>query len=185
MSASPSRVCRAAALVAGITLLATLALGMGPLRLEARAAYTATSLTSFDSRLLHLVNHARVNHGLRRLTPAAGTTDVAHGWACRQAGARTLQHNPDLARQLATHGSALWTSYAENVGVQTTNSGARHLFRLYMRSPEHRANILDRSVRFVGIWSKRAGGLRFNTIDFVGDRSSAYNDGYGYERTTC
>ena len=54
-----------------------------------------------------------------------------------------------------------------------------------MNSPEHRANILDPSVRFVGVWSKRGGHRRFNTIDFVGSQSTSYNTAYGAERQGC
>ena len=148
-------------------------------------ASTTPSLSTFDSRLLRDINHARTSRGIRALTLVAGTTDVAHGWSCHQASRLTLVHNPNLAYALTHHGSAGWTTYGENVGVQSSVSGADHLFRLYMDSPGHRANILDRSFRYVGLWSKRGGGLRWSTVDFVGKPVSSYNYGYGSTRRTC
>jgi uncharacterized protein YkwD len=80
----------------------------------------------------------------------------------------------------------LWTSYDENVGYVRTGSRAAALFRAYMNSPEHRANILDPHARYVGVWSKRSSdGFRYNTIDFVGSTKSAYINTYGAPRRTC
>lgn len=175
--------------VAATTVTSALLVGAGicsqPLTGTAHAAYAFTSLSSFDARIVHAINHARLARGLRALTVAAGTTDVAHHWSCRQAEANLLAHNPRLGSQLSAHGSDLWTTYAENVGVQPASSSPRHLFRLYMHSPEHRANILDPSMRFVGVWSKRGYGERYNTIDFVGSRTSSYDNDYGVARATC
>jgi hypothetical protein len=64
-------------------------------------------------------------------------------------------------------------------------SGARSLFHAYMQSPGHRANILDRSARFIGVWSKKGNGFRWNTLDFVGSTSKSYTDSYGASRASC
>jgi uncharacterized protein YkwD len=185
MQQAGRRAHRAAATVVVLVAVLATALGIGPLTGTARAAYVSTSLSSFDSRLVHDINHARANRGLRPLTVTAGTTDVAHGWSCRLSVLGLLEHNPLLAVQLATHGSSLWTMYAENVGMLPAGSGADRLFRAYMASPEHRANILDPSARFIGVWSKKSNGVRYNTIDFVGSTRSAYDDSYGAARRTC
>src|SRR3954452_17777237 len=161
---SPSRARRCCAVVApGLVLVLT----SGPLGSPAQAM-SASALTAFDARLLHDINHARVARGLGKLTLAAGTADVAHHWSCHQAAHLTLAHNLNLAAQLVTHGSALWTTYGENVGVQSAADGADHLFRLYMNDPGHRANILSTAYRYVGLWSKRHNGRRYDTVDFVG-----------------
>lgn len=169
-----------------LVLVAVLAAGLAGLpRGTAAHASTLTPLSAFDARLLHHINHARAAHGLRPLTLAAGTTDVAHGWSCRLAADRDLAHNPTLGAALSTHGSDLWTAYAENVGMQAADSSARRLFKVYMASPEHRANILSSSARYLGLWSKRAGGFRYNTIDFVGTTTRSYDSDYGSTRRTC
>jgi uncharacterized protein YkwD len=151
----------------------------------ADAATSTSVLSTFDRNLLHDINDARASRGLRRLALAAGTTDVAHHWSCHLARYRTLQHNPNLAANLETHGSALWTSYGENIGWQSAGYVAHRMFRAYMHDPSHRANILGHSYRYVGIWSKRSNGRRYNTTDFVGKPVSSYNTAYGGVRVTC
>ena len=160
-------------------------IGSIPFATTAGAATTAPALSQFDARLLADINHARAAHGERALRAVAGTTDVAHGWSCHMAADLTLAHNGRLGSLLDSHGSSLWTTYGENVGYTTATAGADRLFHDYMNSPLHRANILNRSYRYVGIWSKRSNGRRWNTIDFVGSTVSSYNYGYGITRRTC
>jgi len=148
-------------------------------------ASTSPTMTRFDHRLIELINNARMAHGLRPLMVAAGTSDVAHGWSCHMASQRVLAHNGNLGNALESHGSRLWTEYDENVGYIARTEGAKRLFNAYMNSPEHRANILDSSARYIGSWTKIGGHKRFNTIDFVGSTSTSYNTGYGQMRTTC
>ncbi|HEY4611233.1 MAG TPA: CAP domain-containing protein, partial [Ilumatobacteraceae bacterium] len=124
----------------------------GPLATRADATSTP-SLSGFDSRLLYDINHARAARGLRKLTVVAGTTDIAHHWSCHTASTMTLAHNLNLSSQLVTHGSALWTTYGENVGGLSSTYGADRLFRLYMNDAPHRANILGKAFRYVGLWT--------------------------------
>jgi uncharacterized protein YkwD len=118
-------------------------------------------------------------------TPTAGTSDVARRWSCHLARYRSLTHNPNLAHDLELHGSPDWTTAGENVAWQSSGYGADHLFRSYMRSPAHRANILDRSFRYVGVWTKRSSGRRWNTTNFVGEPVSSYHYSYGGMRVAC
>ena len=149
------------------------------------ATYVRPALSTFDSNLLAEINHARSTRGLRTLTVTAGTTDIAHGWSCHQLSNRVLAHNGRLASELNTHGSRYWTSYAENVGYESSSGRAITLFRAYMNSPAHRANILDPSARFIGVWTKTGRSARYNTIDFVGQTTRAYTNTYGSTRATC
>jgi uncharacterized protein YkwD len=176
---------RVAGTVVSLTLTVTGLLAATPFIQAANAAYVRPSLSGFDARLVTDINHARAAHGLHTLVVAAGTTDVAHHWSCHLASQRTLAHNGRLASQLATHGSRYWTVYAENVGVESTAASADALFKAYMNSPAHRANILSSSARFIGVWTKRGGSRRFNTIDFVGATTRSYNNAYGVTRATC
>jgi uncharacterized protein YkwD len=178
------RLGRSAAVVLGLAIAASAALTTTPVIRTAHAS-VAAQLPTFDANLLAHINRVRVNHGLVRLTPTAGTTDVAHGWSCTMADQRSVFHNGRLADQLESHGSKQWTTYGENVASQRAGATARHLFKAYMDSPMHRANILDPTARFIGIWSKRDGHFRFNTMDFVGSGSWAYDDSYGGTRRTC
>ena len=174
--------------VAAAVLGVALATGAAP----ATSLFTGTAeaasspvMSKFDVKLILLINHARYNHGLRPVQFAAGISDVAHGWSCHMANVRVLSHNNDLASQLDTHGARTWTSYDENVGYVMRTAGAKRLFHAYMNSPEHRRNILDSSIRYIGSWSKIGGHKRYNTIDFVGSTASSYSTSYGSMRTTC
>src|SRR5205807_505814 len=73
--------------------------------------------------------------------------------------------------QLESHGSPNWTTYAENVADGATSS-ADTMFQNYMNSPEHRSNILDSHMRYVGVGVVFTGSLAWNTLDFVDQYNS-------------
>src|SRR3954465_9520929 len=148
MSRRILRLSRAVGVVVAVAGLCTTVTTLGPLAQQA-AASTTVSRSGFDARLLADINRARSAHGIRRLIVVAGTTDVAHGWSCRLAALRARAHTPSLASQLASHGSANWTAYGENVGMVASTAGADALFRAYMNSAPHRANILDPDYKYV------------------------------------
>src|SRR3954449_10475161 len=139
-----------------------------PLAGQAHATTTTPTLSAFDSRLLYDINHARTSRGIRALKPVAGTTDVAHRWSCHMAGVAWLSHNSRLGTLLESHGSYYWTTYGENVGVTSSTAGADSLFRPYMNSPDHRANILDLTFPYVGARATLTVVRRLNEISRVG-----------------
>jgi uncharacterized protein YkwD len=147
-----------------LALLALFAAGLALLAPSATAASFSTS--SYASRLLSLVNAARADHGLPALRLASGTTTVAANWTAHMAGSQLLAHNPDLRHQIETHGSPAWGTYGENVG-QGYAADPGSLFRAYMNSPEHRANILTGAYRYVGVAVSFTGKTAWNTFDFV------------------
>jgi uncharacterized protein YkwD len=186
MARSTTSISRFAAVIVGLALFASGLLATNPfVRSADAAASLAPSLSKFDANLLTRINKVRAAHGMSALKATAGTTDVAHGWTCEQASKRLLMHNGRLGSQLETHGSELWNTYSENVGKVRAGATAKRLFKAYMNSPVHRSNILDPSNRFVGLWSKKGGHYRYNTIDFVGSTSAAYDTDYGTARKTC
>ena len=152
---------------------------------DTEAASTSPVMSHFDTRLLGDINRARASRGMRRLALVAGTTDIAHRWSCHMARYDVLAHNPGLRSAVESHGLPGWTSYGENIGKQPTSYGADRLFRRYMSDPAHRANILDRSYRYVGVWSERGFGRRWNTTDFVGAPAHSYQLSYGGMRVAC
>ena len=139
-------------------------------------------LNAHETALVAEINKARTAAGLAPLTVAAGTTDVARRWSVRLANAGTLSHNPDLGPQIEAAGSRAWTTYAENVGTADARDPVG-LFRAYMASTGHRANILRANVRYLGIGTVErldsTGGTRaWNTMVFV----DAYDPSYGTPR---
>lgn len=137
----------------------------------------AVRLNGFEASLVADINQARRNAGLSRLIVVAGATDVARRWSWRMAGVQQLSHNPAIVTDIARAGSQDWSMIAENVGEgPSDNPGV--LFQAYMQSPEHRANILDRQARYIGMGTVERNGIAWNTMDFT----NAYNDGYGRPR---
>ena len=133
-------------------------------------------LNANETRLVALINAARTTRGIPRLVVAAGTTDVARRWAATQAGQRRIWHNPAYVAQMTAAGGSTWRAIAENVG---TGRDPNTLFNAYMASAGHRANILDRRFRFLGIgWAELPDGTGYNTQNFL----DAYSTGYGTTR---
>jgi hypothetical protein len=141
-------------------LVAGAAIGLAP------AHASSWTSASYASRLVQLVNQARQQHGLGSMSVASGTSQVAASWTAHLDAAQSLSHNPDLRHQLEAHGSADWTSYGENVG-QGPAGDPDALFKAYMNSPEHRANILNTAYRFTGVAVVLDGDTAWNTFDFV------------------
>lgn len=173
-----------ARLVAALVTLAC-ALTTGALLGAAPEAVAASSypvsLSRYDSALLAYMNDARVTRGLPPLRVTAGSTDVAHLWSCDMRSRSDLGHRPRLVRAMERHGSRGWTALGENVGSDLRTAPARSLFRAYMNSPAHRANILSANYRYVGIHTSLSARKRWNTLNFA----STYSQAYGPARTTC
>src|SRR4051794_21028740 len=153
-------------LVLGTWLLSASNIGI------ATASASTQSTSSYASRLAQLINNARAQNGVRALTVASGTSSVAASWTSHLASQRSLSHNPRLFSDVEQHGSPNATVVAENVG-QGAQSDPDGLFRAYMNSPEHRSNILDRDVRYLGIAVVYTGQYAWNTMDFVDSYGSS------------
>src|SRR3954454_25218137 len=137
----------------------------------APSANAESTPSAYGSRLVTLINQARAQHGLRALSVTGGTSTVAANWTSHLAQQQALSHNPNLGSQLESHGSPNWTTYAENVADASTSS-ADTMFQNYMNSPEHRSNILDSHMRYVGVGVVFTGSLAWNTLDFVDQYNS-------------
>src|SRR3954470_24642394 len=151
---------------------AALAILLGVAALLGTSAAAESSPSAFGSRLVSLINQARADHGLRALTVTSGTSSVAANWTNHLDQQQALSHNPDLGRQLETHGSPDWTAYGENVGDGPTSS-AGPLFQANMSSPGHRDNILGSAYRYLGVGVVFDGSTAWNTLDFVDQYSSS------------
>ena len=139
----------------------------------AMCTVSGVTLNGYEASLLAQINAARTSHGLHALTVVAGATDVARNWSWRLASAQQLSHNPALVSDLEHAGSAAWTDIAENVGMASPTSPSS-LMSAYMASAPHRANILDPSMRYLGVGVVMRGSTAWNTLDFVNAYSTAY-----------
>lgn len=113
------------------------------------AAPAADAATTAESRLFTKINNTRARHGLPPLRYNAGLSDYARSHSRDMSRQRTLFHTSDF-RVICC-----WSSISENVGMA---SSIRGVHRAFMRSPAHRANILDRGKRAVGVGVVRSGG---------------------------
>lgn len=103
------------------------------------AAATGTDSGNFVSA----VNASRAQSGLAPYTLRSDLSSVAYSWAKHMAASGTLSHNPDLANQVSN-----WTYLGENVGY---GPDWRTIENALMKSPSHRANILDRDFTEIGV----------------------------------
>lgn len=163
---------RRLAVVLATAAVATVAHVALPANAAAFTSVHGVRLNSVEARLTVLINQARTSRGIPALTVTPGTTDLARAWSLHQASRNLMYHNPRLVAGVEGHGSRDWRAAAENVGRGWDPDS---LFQAYMNSPAHRANILDRSLRYLGIgWVERPDGSGYNTQVFVDRYSTAY-----------
>jgi uncharacterized protein YkwD len=112
--------------------------GVGGFLQPAKA--TAANPTRAEKKLIWIVNHARRNHGVRRLSVGSLIQSGAHRWA------RYL-----LYRDAFFHAS-VGSGVTENLAWLTCRRGwARATVRMWLNSSGHRSNLLDRSARKLGV----------------------------------
>jgi uncharacterized protein YkwD len=126
------------------------------------AAKTGAADLHRRDRMLRLLNQVRRQHGLPvfRLNRELSTYAWRH--SKRMARENRLFHTQDLYRLVRSYHPTTW---GENVGMARYLQVVR---RLWMHSSEHRANILKRAFRRVGIGVVKARGSVWVTVIFYG-----------------
>lgn len=119
-------------LVAALLAASTLLAGAAP----------AGATTTREARLLVRINEARASHGLAPLHLSTDLVTSARRHSRVMAAEGLLFHTPTLTSLCC------WSAIAENVGTAFSVSGVHQAF---MASAPHRANILDRRMRQVGV----------------------------------
>jgi uncharacterized protein YkwD len=127
----------------------------------ATARVGAEDLSRRD-RMLRLLNQQRKKHGLAvfRLNRSLSTFAWKHSKRMARRGG--LFHTQDLYSAVRAYGPSRW---GENVGAARW---LRKVLTLWMRSAGHRANVLNRGFRRVGVGVVRARGLVWVTAIFYG-----------------
>src|SRR4051812_26566516 len=111
------------------------------------------------SVFLARINRVRSSHGLAPLRADAAVAAFAAGWTGQMVSANHLAHNPDLR---SAPGS--WSVAGENVGV---GASVDDLFKAFVASPEHYANIVEPRYNVVGVAVKiDKYGSMWTTHDF-------------------
>jgi uncharacterized protein YkwD len=132
------------------------ALVLGALGPPARAAWTPRR------DMVAWMNAARGNHGTVHLQRGWRLRALADEHSRRMAIAGRIFHTTSLGSKLRF---VSWRAAGENVGV---GGSMRQLYEAFMKSTPHRANILGRAYRRVGIGVHRADGFLWVTMIFVG-----------------
>jgi cysteine-rich secretory family protein len=121
-------------------------------------AAPAASLDQREQTLAAMTNTARLRHDLPRLIGRARLRAAAERQSVRMA-----------KRGRLFHGSLAWTSgrrcWGQNVGKGPTIWA---VVQAFMRSPDHRANMLDRCYRGVGYGVVKVRGAVWVTANFAG-----------------
>jgi uncharacterized protein YkwD len=116
----------------------------------APASARALRTTRFERRVLVLLNHARARNGLRPLRFRAGLVRCARRHSADMLRRGYFDHG-DLAARI-TRFYPSWQRIGENIALGSGSQGsARVLVTAWLRSPGHRANILDPGFRVLGI----------------------------------
>lgn len=141
-------------------------LALGSAWLAAAPAAAATrppSPRAYEARLFELVNAERARHGLGRLAPGRCAGGFASEWAQRIARDRKLRHQSVRNVMQACRARRV----AENVA--TAGASPERMFRAWMGSRRHRANILDRRATHLGVAARPArDGTWYGVQVFVG-----------------
>lgn len=113
------------------------------------------------------LNHSRAEAGVPSLKLDAKLTEAARRHALLLAKRHVLSHQfsgePELVERLRSTGLIL-TAAAENVGMNTQLSDVNSMF---MRSPGHRANMLNAAYDAVGVGVVHMGSSYWITEDFA------------------
>ena len=144
-----------------VRIVAVAALTIG-LAATTVGAATPASAQFRRAKMLSWVNHSRAEHHVHRLRMVRPVVGLAHDHNLAMARKQRLFHSTDLGYKLRSYS---WHSWGENVGAGVTPYG---LFKAYMASPEHRANMLSNGFDRVGISFVERHGVLWSTLIFYG-----------------
>lgn len=114
-----------------------------PVVLALLVGLLAGSASAGSSEVATLANGERTNRGLAPYAVRSDLSQVAQRHAARMAARQAIWHNPNIRSEVTG-----WTAVGENVGTGNT---VRAVHVAFMGSPTHRANILDRDYREIGV----------------------------------
>jgi hypothetical protein len=128
--------------------------------------YAQQMPSSGQQQILDLTNQARAQQGLQPLQWDPALADAAQAHAQRMADQRMLSHQlpgePDLAIRAGQAG-AHFRAVAENIAIAGSVDG---LQKEWMKSPPHRANILDPRLDHIGVGLVQRAGYWYAAVVF-------------------
>jgi uncharacterized protein YkwD len=124
--------------------------------------HAEATVTSSEISLGSQINKARTSSGRAAMSLNGSLSDYARRWSANMASKNRLYHNSSLTYWLRNWS---WRILGENVGV---GSSTRQVFVAFMNSAPHRANILDRRFRTMGVGVVVRNGRTWVTVIFRG-----------------
>ena len=127
---------------------------------QAANGTTCWSSTRTERAFATKMNGSRSGSNLGSVKLDPELSKVARLHTKEMIGAKGIYHTP-MTKLMARVTN--WVALGENVGRGDT---VRSLHRAFMRSPSHRANILDGTYNHVGVGTARAGGKLWVSVVF-------------------
>jgi uncharacterized protein YkwD len=139
----------------GAGLAIALVTGITVYQIRGDVAHTGVGQTSRAVQMLRLTNAARLALDIHRLQRSHVADKLAREHSRKMAHRDKLFHSSGYT----------WNTWGENVGAGTNVYG---LFKAFMHSPEHRANMLNRAYHHLGVGFVRRNGILWVTMIFYG-----------------
>jgi uncharacterized protein YkwD len=123
---------------------------------------TTSQAAAYESRVLVLVNAERAKKGLRPLSLLGCADSYANSWAA------TMARTGKFAHQSLSPIVKSCSARAAGENIAYGNVSADQMMTMWMKSPGHRANILNGSFTHIGIGAvKTSSGRWYGVQDFV------------------
>lgn len=122
--------------------------------------------------VLRSVNRVRARHGLPRLRASRRISFIATVHAVDMARHRFLSHSSSNGTPFNTRIRLVENArtVGETLAAMRGRTTGRRIVRAWMRSPSHRAQVLNPRYRRVGVGRATSAGLVFVTADFASAR---------------
>ena len=161
----------------GITRKKTNIMRQSPRTALTRIALVATFLTAFTAlapsaqaatpraRMYQVTNGSRLNNGVHKVDIHYTMSKLAHRHSVAMANRGYIFHTSNPSSFYLK--GVRWSTWGENVGVTGGTIGG--IEQAFMKSPHHRANILNRGFHRVALGTYRdANGYLWVTVFFYG-----------------
>ena len=159
-------------IVAALAVVSAFGLSPGPKAAVALNNCSVSDLT-FDAQeqqFLTLINDYRAQNGLSALQTSVSLNRAASWLAVDMATNAYFSHTDSAGRGLGTRLTDcddVWNSAGENIAAGTRPLTPSAIVRMWIKSPPHRENLLDRGFRHIGV-GMAGGTMRLVTADFSG-----------------
>jgi len=117
----------------------------------------------YDDRIRH--NAHRKNHvGAVALENRKCLKNIARAWAKHMAESGSFEHNPNFAKQITNQCAWKWELVGENIAYGPSEPS---IFKAWLGSAPHHANIDRKRFRYVGIGAYRKGDTLWMVANFA------------------